>query len=79
MYYYVWISILFTYAYLLDSKLFAERRREHQLMIRSMLASENYEKNFKLLQIAYGKIFEVLFAKFKMFNQYSEGSISLNR
>ncbi|XP_036322047.1 uncharacterized protein LOC118736042 [Rhagoletis pomonella] len=45
------------------AKLFAERRREHQLMIRSMLASENYEKNFKLLQIAYRKIFEVITEK----------------
>ncbi|XP_054731761.1 coiled-coil domain-containing protein 134-like [Anastrepha obliqua] len=52
------------------AKLFAERRTEHQLMIRKMLASDNYEKNFKLLQLAYRKIFEVIMEKNSTLTSY---------
>ncbi|XP_067623591.1 coiled-coil domain-containing protein 134-like [Eurosta solidaginis] len=42
------------------AKLFAERRKEQQLIIQKMMKSGNYEKNYKLLKIAYGKIFEII-------------------
>lgn len=37
-----------------------ERRREHQIIIKNMLTSNNYEKNFKVLKLAYGKIFQFI-------------------
>ncbi|XP_004518121.1 coiled-coil domain-containing protein 134 [Ceratitis capitata] len=42
------------------AKLLTERRAEHQIIIKKMLSSNNYEKNFKLLRLAYGKIFEII-------------------
>nr|XP_014087816.2 uncharacterized protein LOC106615944 isoform X1 [Bactrocera oleae] len=44
----------------LYSKIFKERRNEHHTVIKKMIASENYEKNFKLLKLAYGKIFQLI-------------------
>ncbi|XP_039971066.1 uncharacterized protein LOC126767677 isoform X2 [Bactrocera neohumeralis] len=43
-----------------NSKIFKERRNEHQTVIKNMITSENYEKNFKLLKLAYGQIFQLI-------------------
>lgn len=52
-------NVLKCYIFATDSLLFKERRRQQQQMCKEMLKF-TYEKNYKLLQLAYEQIFHVL-------------------
>lgn len=43
-----------------DSNLFVRRREEHKLLYKHLMNLDSYEKRFKMLEIAYNKIFEVI-------------------